>query len=158
MFTLHVCIARRKQFYVLLGKIFKSWHRNKVIAPEVSHFILDIAFFPAGLRIHEDGFEAIMLFEPGKAFCYGSAATFNDFCDNSTGVVEPDFSRHSTCVFKHGLQSFQQTFHIFTVIELQVTAIAVRKTENKMLSFILMAIFIEYCQSKISLSFTWLMN
>ena len=58
-------------------------------------------------------------------------------------------------MLKDGKQSFQQTFHVFSIIKLEKTAVTVRETEYKIFCFIMeFSIFVEICCTEVCLCFT----
>ena len=135
-------------------KVWKRRDGNQFIAPEVANFIFNVAFLPAGLWIHEDGLEAVMLTEALESVGYHPAASFNDLCNNRACVIEPDLCRNAADVFEHGLKAFQKALKVFSVIQPEVSSIAVRKTKNQILPlFVVMAVFDKIGGAKIGLGF-----
>ena len=129
-------------------------NRHKLITAEISDLVLDIALFPAGLRIHEHRFETVVFTEPLEAFGDLATAALDDVSNDSSGIIEPDFCRGSTDVLEHRNQSFQKAFHVFPVVQLEITAVTVGKTEDEVLCLVMqLAVLIEIGYSKIGLCF-----
>lgn len=62
-------------------------------------------------------------------------------------------------MFKYGNQSLQKTLHVFPIIKLEKSAVAVWKAEHKILCFVVKpAVFIKISSSKICLAFTGMMH
>ena len=78
-----------------------------------------------------------MLTESLKSFCYVTPSAFDDLGNNGSGIVKPDFCRHSADMLKHGNQSFQKALHVFTVIKLQESPITEGKAENEIFCFMM---------------------
>ena len=128
MLALHVQVTGRKEFGVLDRQILEFRDRDQLVAAQIAYFIFDIPFFPTRIRIHEHRSEAVMLGKPLEAFRYIASAAFDDIRDDSTGVVEPDLRRYAADVFEDRDQPFQEALHVFTIVQLQITAIAIGET------------------------------
>ena len=97
-----------------------------------------------------------MLAETLETLCYIATATFNNFGDNGSGIVKPDFSRNSADVLKYGNQTFQKALHVFPVIKLEKAAVTEGKAEHEILGFMVkFAVFIKIGCPKICLAFAW---
>ena len=69
-----------------------------------------------------------MLGKPLEAFRYIASAAFDDIRDDGAGVVEPDLRRYAADVFEDRDKSFQEALHVFAIVQLQITAIAIGET------------------------------
>ncbi len=138
--------------------MFKTRNRDKLVATQVSDFILDITLFPAGLRVHKHWLEAVVLAESLEAFSNLTASAFDDICNDGPGIVKPDFCRNPTDVLKHRRQSFQQALRVFAVVQLEIAAIAMGEAENKVLCFVVeFAVLVEISISEVGLCLAGMM-
>ena len=100
--------------------------------------------------------DTVVFAETLESFCYVPAATFYDLRYNSPCVIEPDLSGHAAYVLKYGNQTFQQAFHIFSIIKLEKAAVTVWEAEYKIFCFVVeFPIFVKICCTEIGLCFTW---
>ena len=100
-----------------------------------------------------------MLTEALKTLRHIPSAIFNDFGDNGSGIVKPDLSGNASDVLKYGNQPLQKALHVFPVIKLEKAAVAIWKTEYKILCFVMKpAVFIKISGSKVCLTFAGVMH
>ena len=126
---------------------------------QITNLVFHVSLFPSRFGIHEYQLNTVVLAETLKTLCYIATATFNNFGDNGSGIVKPDFSGNPTDVLIYGNQTFPKTLHVFSVIKLEKAAVAVWKTEHKILCFVVKpAVFTKISSSKICLAFTGMMH
>ena len=148
--ALHIDFTVAEKMPVFLRKIVKAGHGYKLVTAQVADLVFHVSLFPSGFGIHKYRFDAVVLTETLKTLRYITSATLNDFGDNGSGIVKPDFGGNSTDVLKYG----NQALHVFTIIKLEKATVAVWKTEHKILGFVMKpAVFIKISGSKICLGF-----
>ena len=88
-----------------------------------------------------------------EPFDDGTSAAFDYLGDNGPCIIEPDFRGNAADVFKHCLKSFHQALEVFTIIKLEITAVAEGKAQDKVLGFMMkLSVFIEISVSEVGLS------
>lgn len=78
-----------------------------------------------------------MFTETLEPFRYAPATALNDLCYDSSCIIEPYLCGHTAYMFKYRNQSFQQAFHVFSIIKLEKNAVTVWETEYKIFCFVM---------------------
>ena len=91
---------------VFFHEIIKSGHWYKFIAPQISNLVFNISFFPSGFGIHEYRLNAVMRTKTLETFRYISSAAFDDFSNNGSCIIEPDFGRNTADMLKYSDHAF----------------------------------------------------
>ena len=94
-----------------------------------------------------------MLGKPLESIGQFTASAADDLCDDGRGVIEPDLCRDASNVAEHSIHGFQEALHVFSVMELWIPYIAVRKSEYEILTLPFVSVFVECGRSKICLAF-----
>ena len=149
----HVLVAGTEKIGILFRERLELGDRNQLVTSEIAYLVFHISLFPARFRVHKDGFEAVMLGKAAESIGKISTAAFYNLRDNGFGIVKPDLGGNASNVFKHRLQSLQKAFQIFSIVQLQVTAIAIWKTEYKILAIpVIVTVLNEVSRAKVGLS------
>ena len=91
VFPPHVLVTCGQKVLVFGFQVLELGNRHQLVAPEVSYLGFDIAFFVAGIRIHEHCLETVMLTEPAEPVGDLAPATLDDPGNNGACIIEPDF-------------------------------------------------------------------
>ena len=107
--------------------------RDQHIFPGILDLGFRAAFFVAGIGIHEDRLESVMVLETQEPFRDLPASSANDLGHDRFRIVEPDLSRDAADIFKYRAHGFQQALHVFAVMKLKVSLVAVREIKHEIL-------------------------
>lgn len=58
-------------------------------------------------------------------------AALDDLGNDRTRIIKPDFNRNAADIFKYSPHTFQKAFGILTVVQLNISSIAVRKADSQ---------------------------
>ena len=125
--------------------------RNEHVFPGVLYLGFCTSFFVTGIRVHEDRLKSVVFLETEKPFRCFTPAAADDLCDDRFRVIKPDLGRDTADMFKYRTHGFQQAFHVFSVMQLQVSAVAVREVKHEIFSRVSDAVFNKVGSSEISL-------